>query len=60
MSSIDHSAVRRVSPQSSPAFFRSKPKSCKDNNVHTKVGINNFKIIGRLGEGKFGKVFLVR
>ena len=60
-SSIEHSNNRRMSPSTSPLLFRSKPKLViKETPKPKTLSRNNFKILKKLGEGKFGKVYLVR
>ena len=59
-SSIEHSSNRRMSPSTSPLLFRSKPKLVIKENKPKNLTRNNFKILKKLGEGKFGKVYLVR
>lgn len=64
-SSIDHNtnhSNRRVSPNSSPAFFKSKPKLIIKEQLpqQQKITIDCFKKLSKLGQGKFGKVYLVR
>lgn len=45
----------------SPAFFRTKPKMViREAPKTSKISRENFKVIKKLGEGKFGKVYLVR
>lgn len=57
----EHSANRRVSPSSSPAFFKSKPKNLvREPVMIPRMSRDNFKFLDKLGEGKFGKVYLVR
>lgn len=61
--SIQHSSNRRVSPSSnsSPGFFKSKPKLVlKQSPPIPKLTIDNFRKLTKLGQGKFGKVYLVR
>lgn len=42
-------------------LFRSKPKLIiKETQKPKGISRNNFKILKKLGEGKFGKVYLVR
>lgn len=61
--SNDHNPNKRISPSSSssPAFFKSKPKQpTKESYLIPRITRDNFTFLDRLGEGKFGKVFLVR
>lgn len=57
---MGHHTQRRVSPGSSPNLFRPHPKLRVKDNSSSKVSRDNFRVIKKLGEGKFGKVYMVR
>ena len=57
---MEHNTQRRVSPGSSPNLFRPHLKLKIKDTTPSRLSKDNFKIIKKLGEGKFGKVFMVR